>query len=455
MQPDGLQLPTFGAFSVSAGSPWQLTVSDLQHLPSSQVPAFCESASAPVILTPDAPARSEPPPQTAGQHIDEHAATQEHDAAQASPFRLFESVSLHRASAVRRNARQQLEDDSIFADASTAQGQHAQKAQKLVDVCNCDAAAFAGGVVWCAAFAPSPSQPSPPILSPQTHIEYVAVGVHNKNRPRNRAGAPLPGPGAIQLWGIPHSDAAPGYDEGLPICRFLLSHGGSVTWDLSWCPVPLEFLGTSTSERTATTPAAVQGAGSDVEVAVLNSDESTPQAQAGPSGSLPANSKAVPLLGLLAAVLGDGTVELFSVPHPAAMPCELQPVLQPPSAPQHTPGNTLPSEADVQGSSDAAQTGHVSTQAEAANAVAAAAAAAGPGSSILQPPLLRLRPRYVLRPLEQFGAAPSCCDWQHTYGRRRGAGRGGRLLLGCWDGSALAYWLPAHALERLQVRAVK
>lgn len=107
-----------------------------------------------------------------------------------------------------------------------------------------DAVAFAGGAVWCADFCPPPrgvplhsfvpTASSSSVHSASTSsatvatlagvgdpslddatglgpaaVEYVAIGAHNPGGGTNLTNVVLRGPGAVQLWALPHGNAAP------------------------------------------------------------------------------------------------------------------------------------------------------------------------------------------------------------------------------------------------------
>lgn len=95
----------------------------------------------------------------------------------------------------------------------------------------------------------------------------IAVGVHNSEPPCHAHGTVVSGPGYIQVWKYSSGDEARSAD-GLR-CACLIEHDGSVAQCVRWCPA---------------------------------------------SSAQAPDADTLPRLGLLAAVLGNGTVAIYSVP---------------------------------------------------------------------------------------------------------------------------------------------
>ncbi|KAG2483970.1 hypothetical protein HYH03_017215 [Edaphochlamys debaryana] len=356
-----------------------------------------------------------------------------------------------------------------------------------------DAVSFAGGAVWCGDFCPPPRgvptsamrslppRSPPPIPAPapgDEGDEFMLIGAHPPGQATHSTNVPLSGPGVLQLWAMPHGATSALCPQGVPTCSLLIAHEGAVAWDIRWCAAP----GCIWTEGEAES-----GPGS-------GGSESA-------SGS---GSESLPVLGLVAAVLGSGDVIITAVPHPAALG------LAPPPPAAAAADAAAGAGADAPGTGTGTGTvadGAVSANAGGANgaapmegvegeaagpstaadppsaagdAAAAAAAAApaadgdgggdgggtgaygGPGdaSELCSPckgpapavsgmpppapaPLVRLlRPSVLLRARQALGGAlPSCCDW-HSPDPRRGPPQ---VLVGCWDGSAALWRLPRAA----------
>jgi len=200
-------------------------------------------------------------------------------------------------------------------------------------------------------------------------------------------GVPISGPALIQVWRLPvggpgaAKPATPPARRGpppppvlsgpaaLPRPALALAHGGGLAWDCKWRPT-------------------VQGV------------VSSPAAGAGGTGG----TAHPPLLGVLAAALGDGTLAVWGVPVPAASPAEPPPAAAVPPAGAFRKKRKAP---------------------------AAAAAAPSPASTAtLNPPtLLDLPPAAAGR----AGAAlPSCIEWCAAHPHDL-------LAAACWDGSAVLW----------------
>jgi hypothetical protein len=164
-----------------------------------------------------------------------------------------------------------------------------------------DVLLHAGGPVWALDWCPAevrvdegagagaaagPSSSSRPPAAAAAAAEpkctqYLAVGCHPQDSPLHIIGRPLRGPNAVQIWEV-HGLAGCSSADSVPLPRMALAlaHDGGVTWHCRWCP----------------DPALADAPGAAV-----------------PSGTLPR-------LGLLAAALGDGSVQVWAVPHPGAVP---------------------------------------------------------------------------------------------------------------------------------------
>ncbi|GBF89613.1 hypothetical protein Rsub_02331 [Raphidocelis subcapitata] len=261
-----------------------------------------------------------------------------------------------------------------------------------------DSVLFAGGPVWAADWCPFPADRPRP--GPSDACELLALGTHPKGLPRTRIASLQRGPGALQLWAVPHSapaaagagaGAAAGAGAGAgagaasaPRCLALLQHGGRLAWDLKWCPDP---------------SALVAGGGGALADAKLAAPPDGGGGGRGGGGQLP-------LQGVLAAVLGDGSVQVYAVPamhHLAA--------LRPPNQQQQ----------------QRRQAGDAGADDDAARAAAAAAAA---GCAVLDLP-----PVASLSPDAAAGSLASCCAWVP-------AAPHDLLLVGGWDGHVEVWRLP-------------
>ena len=256
-----------------------------------------------------------------------------------------------------------------------------------------DTLLFAGAPVWCLDWCPWPrGRAAPP--APEAAAELLALSTHHKGIPRTRVGAALRGPGALQLWAVPHgapspAAAAEGGSSGggggenaaaaLPRCLALLRHGGKLAWDVRWCPDPSALL--------AGGAAALAGGGGG------SSGGRTEQGQ----------QQQLELSGLLAAVLGDGSVHVYAVPSAAHLTA---------IAAQHAQRRQ-----QQQPEGDGGE----------GSAAAAAAAAACP--------VLDLEPFAALRPDQMDGSLASCCRWWP-------APPHDKLVVGCWDGHVAVWQLP-------------
>ncbi|MEW5313255.1 MAG: hypothetical protein WDW38_004839 [Sanguina aurantia] len=276
---------------------------------------------------------------------------------------------------------------------------------------------YTGGLVWKCEFCPflptSSSSSSSSNSSSSVPGEVLAASVHPKGHSTNKLGALLDGPGAVQLWNIggspgpvdpthPSPAATDALHEMSSTARMLfsLTHNGRVAWDLKWCPQAPPPLPTPppSSSAAPTQPAS----------------PSHQHHRPATNGSSSSSSNPLPVLGLLAMVLGDGTVEVTPVPQPHAVLALQQHRPQTASTPQETQPQHPQGE-------DPQEDGQV------------------PGL------MLRIQPTVVLGKEQLGGCSPSTCEWQ------TGSTGPARLLVGCWDGSVLGVKLPATPLDRLQV----
>lgn len=160
----------------------------------------------------------------------------------------------------------------------------------------------AGGPIWalgwCPSTAPSSSSTTqdegPSIregaqennLAGGATSAFLAVGCHPKDEPLHRLGVATSGPNSIQIWELDsiakskNSSAA----ATKPRMAVAIGHNGGLTWHCKWCPTEQ-----TTAARTST---------------------STSNASA----------EVLPRLGLLAAALGDGTVQVWSIPQVHTLP---------------------------------------------------------------------------------------------------------------------------------------
>jgi hypothetical protein len=325
-----------------------------------------------------------------------------------------------------------------------------------------DGLLFAGAPVWALDWCPWPAARSAP--GPLEAVELLAVATHPKGIPRSRLGAAQRGPGSFQLWAVPHGAPAAGgggssrgrgaaeADDAeagaaaaaaaLPRCVAIVQHGGRLAWDLKWCPDPSAMLAGGAAALAS--PAAPAAAG---------------EASGGGGGG--GGDGAVPLQGVLAAVLGDGSVAVYAVPSVAALEALGRGAAQQQgrrpggaAAPRQrrAPGQQArrrrgssgeeSSDEEMAGQEEAAVEegggGGGSCRADAgAEAVAAAAAAAGAV-------VLDLAPVAALAPDANGGALASCCAWSPSAPHAA-------LLVGCWDGHVALWQLPTGAGGRTGV----
>lgn len=157
----------------------------------------------------------------------------------------------------------------------------------------------AGGPIWALDWCPSTA----PSSCSTTHDEgpstskgaqknqsagrgtsaFLAVGCHPKNEPLHKLGIATSGPNSIQIWeldSIAKSKKASAAATK-PRMAVAIGHNGGLTWHCKWCP---------TEETTAMST-------NNTSVA-----------------------KFLPRLGLLAAALGDGTVQVWSIPQAHTLP---------------------------------------------------------------------------------------------------------------------------------------
>ncbi|GIM13821.1 hypothetical protein Vretimale_16874 [Volvox reticuliferus] len=335
---------------------------------------------------------------------------------------------------------------------------------------------------------------NPASLGPAV-VEYVAVGAHPPGNGTNLTNVALRGPGAVQLWALPHGEAAPECPMGLPRCAMLLVHDGRVTWDVRWCKSPGCIFQQQQQPPRHTVQGCDQpappGRSTDGSGGITSGDSVSGGGRCNgvDAGHLPAGSAAgggpgaaaaggwaqsLPVLGLLAIVIGDGSVIVAAVPEPSALAAGG-------SGRKSAPGFTTREDAamatamesispvdDREGKEDADDgcdggDGPAPMEVVDGRGCATAAAASGKdGDGVAAdtdataadvserpplrgkspgppPPLVRLvRPAVLLRREQMGGALASCCDW-HMPDPRVGPPQ---LLVGCWDGSVALWRLP-------------
>lgn len=277
---------------------------------------------------------------------------------------------------------------------------------------------YTGGLAWKCEFCPFLTQVPGSSSNHGTGGEVLATSVHPMGNSANKVGALLEGPGAVQLWMMggslgPHAprpaattaDTDDMMQEMSSSARMIycLTHSGRVTWDLKWCPQAPPPLPTITG---------------------------TPS---GPDHTSSARSNSpLPVLGLLAMVLGDGTVEITPVPQPHAvlkLQHDRQPPIPVPSSHQQR--------STQEGHAAATSSGHapiLQDQQQKAEGFAGL--------------MVRVQPTVVLGKQQLGGCSPSTCEWQAG---SSSSGGSCRLLVGCWDGSVLGLRMPVTSLDRLQV----
>jgi general transcription factor 3C polypeptide 2 len=181
---------------------------------------------------------------------------------------------------------------------------------------------------WCPSTAPSSSsvtQDEGPNIREgaqknQTAVgdtsAFLAVGCHPKDEPLHRLGIATSGPNSIQIWELDSIAKAKNSSAAAtkPRIAVAIGHNGGLTWHCKWCP----------SEETST-------------AASTNSRNSSV-------------AEFLPRLGLLAAALGDGTVQVWSIPQVHTLPpCSSVYVATPPPvaflSSRHLSGS-LPSRVD-------------------------------------------------------------------------------------------------------------
>ncbi|GFR51065.1 hypothetical protein Agub_g13389, partial [Astrephomene gubernaculifera] len=348
-----------------------------------------------------------------------------------------------------------------------------------------DVVAFAGGPVWCADFCPPPRGVPPislvsataPAVSAATAAEafaaddsgskagnadeeYVAVGVHPPDSATNLTNTALNGPGAVTLWALPHGAASAACPKGLPRCVLVLAHNGRVAWDVRWCPSPgciwpqqQQQLDPSTHTHTRSSGGRSSGHSNNRDAAAGPEGGSDQGNAAAAAATAPIS---LPVLGLLAMVLGDGSVVVSAVPDPAALRTQA-------AQRTHASGAAGSGGAAAAGAGGSGQQPCAAAREEeegrddhgapmegtGKEGAAEGSPASPPGTP--PPPLLHgtapgppppvvqlLRPAEVLTRERLGGSLASCCDW-HTPDPRVGPPQ---LLVGCWDGSVALWRLP-------------
>ena len=160
----------------------------------------------------------------------------------------------------------------------------------------------AGGPVWGLDWCPSGTgssstsgASSEAAAAAAAEEDYLAVACHPADAPHHVIGTAVQGPACIQIWALsnPSRQQQSGEQQqqqqqqqqpqdSLPTPRMALAlaHDGGLTWHCQWCP----------DAALADKPATSSIGGGDT----------------------------LPRLGLLAAALGDGSLRVWAVPHPAA-----------------------------------------------------------------------------------------------------------------------------------------
>jgi hypothetical protein len=182
------------------------------------------------------------------------------------------------------------------------------------------------------------------------------------------------GPGVVQLWGVPSSTESQLLPGGLPQLLALLWHEGRVCWDLAWCPDPSAF------------------------IAVSSNSTGSSKAGEAAAAAAAAAQQAVPLQGLLAAVLGNGDVVVWAVPTITYL-------------------QELAEDAGVGVAAVQQQQQQQDVQ------------------QPVQPLSLQLSPLMQLPCSAVGGSMGSCCSWLP-------AAPHDQLLVGCWDGNVAIWQLP-------------
>jgi WD40 repeat protein len=131
---------------------------------------------------------------------------------------------------------------------------------------------------------PSTSKASAKQQSNQEKSSFLAVGCHPKNEPLHRLGIATSGPNSIQIWQLNDIEKRKESTTAAAMPRMVVAigHNGGLTWHCKWC----------LAKETAITA----------------------------NGNSSATTESLPRLGLLAAALGDGTVQVWSVPQPHTLP---------------------------------------------------------------------------------------------------------------------------------------
>jgi len=293
-----------------------------------------------------------------------------------------------------------------------------------------DAVLYSGAPVWSLDWCPWPANRAPPAAADA--CDLLALSTHPPGLPRSRVGAPQHGPGALQLWAVPHSGpaaseaAVAASAEAMPRCLGLIQHGGRLAWDVKFCPDP---------------SAVVVGGAAALADGVLEA-----AANSGGGGG----GEQLRLQGVLAAVLGDGSVQVYAVPamhHLASLaeagagasgaaPKQQQERMgQQQKSKQRRPKQQQQADSadeampDADEQSEAAAEGHT---ADASGSSSVAAAAAAAGCSVLD-----LKPVASLTPDQMGGSLASCCAWLP-------AAPHNCLLVGCWDGHVAVWRLPTE-----------
>lgn len=160
-----------------------------------------------------------------------------------------------------------------------------------------------GGPIWALDWCPTRSAVHP-------HSQFAAVSAHASPSETHILGKRYVGKGMIQIWsmgilqdsGWPASESADG-EESLtqrPVMAMGILHEGAAVWDLKWCP------------SRASTWDMPEGVLPQPATMVVDGEGEAAEGHTPHEGQLPR-------LGLLAAAFADGSVKIFSVPHPASL----------------------------------------------------------------------------------------------------------------------------------------
>lgn len=236
-----------------------------------------------------------------------------------------------------------------------------------------DCTSYVGGLVWAVDWCPSLPTPVPSRKERDKDVsrseEFLAVSAHPKGVQSNKIGVPVSGRGLIQIWSVRQCSQPLGSNPIRP--RLAIAHNGLVTWDVKWCPNPSAYVSNWSP---------------------------------GPDCHSP--------IGVLAAALGDGSVEVYCVPNPEEV---------------------LGCSALRQGG----QNGHANG--ECALPVSSSVSASN------EPLVVALKPVVSIAGESMNCSIVSSIDWLPSFPNDL-------LLLGCWDGHVSIWQLPqcdGHSPQQL------